>query len=113
MNCDLKFSFKEIEPDFYKAKLSGMKEEAGCYGNYLRLIFTITEGSLKDYNFSGIVKPFPFKQGKFYRWITNILGKEPDSDLSPEDLIDKKCLVFLSKKNNNFYSVTDVFTCFE
>jgi len=105
----MKFSFKEIEPDFYKAKLSGIKEEASCYGKYLRFIFTITEGSLRDYSFSGIVKPTPFKQGKFYRWLTNILGKQPDSDICAEDLIGKECSIFLSERNKNFYSVTDVF----
>ena len=109
MNCDMKFRFKKIEPDFYKAKLCRIKEESGCYGEYLRFIFTITEGGLRDYSFSGIVKPVPIKQGKFYRWVTNILGKEPDSDLCAEDLIGKECLIFLSKRDKNFYSVTDVF----
>ncbi|MEW6418934.1 MAG: hypothetical protein AB1480_12570 [Nitrospirota bacterium] len=70
-------------------------------------------GNLRDYSFSGIVKPIPFKQGKFYRWVTNILGKEPDPDFSPEDLIGKECLIFLSKRNKNFYYVTDVFMSYE
>lgn len=99
MSCDMKFRFKEIEPYFYRAKLSGMKKGFGCYGEYLRFIFTITEGNLRDYSFSGIVKPIPFKQGKFYRWVTNIMGKEPYSDFSPEDLIGKECVIFLSKGN--------------
>jgi len=109
----MKFRFKEIEPDFYRTRLTGIKEESSCYGEYLRFIFTITEGNLRGYSFSGIVKPIPLKQGKFYRWITNILGKEPDPDFSLEDLIGKECVIFLSKGNKDFCSVTDVFISYE
>jgi len=57
----MKIRFKDIEADTFKAKLSEIKEGFGAYGSYLRLIFTIIEGELKHYRFSGIVKPTPIK----------------------------------------------------
>lgn len=99
--------FKDIEPNYYKAKLAHIKEGTGFYGRYIRFIFTIAEGELKGYRFSGFVKPDCFKQSKLYCWVENILGTEPE-DFSPETLIGKECLVFLSKKNDRNYAVTNI-----
>lgn len=90
----------------HKARLSEIREGHGLYGPYLRLIFTVTEGEFKYYKFSGIVRPTLIRQGRFYKWVTNILGHEPD-DLSTDDLIGKTCMIYLSRKNE-FYYVKDV-----
>lgn len=100
--------FKDIPEGFFRAKLSEIKEEHGTYGPYLRLIFTIIDkGELEHFRFSGIVQPIPLKQSKFHRWITNILGQQPQFQFSTEDILGKECLVYLAKKNN-YYSVVDV-----
>jgi len=105
----MKFTFKEIKPDFYKAKLVDIKHESSSYGPYLRFIFSIIDGDLKTFKFSAIIKPTPLKHGKFYQWLTNILGKEPASEFSLDDMIGKECLVYLSNnKNKNYFTVTDV-----
>ena len=99
--------FKEIPPDFYRARLAEVKEKTGPYGRYLRLVFSITEGPLRGYRFQGSVKPHDLIQGKFYRWVKTILGGDPSSFLI-DDLIDEECLVFLSQSPKGFYCVTDV-----
>lgn len=111
----MKIRFKDIEADFFRARLSEIKEGSGAYGPYLRLIFTIIQGELKHYRFSGIVKPSLIRQGKFYRWATNILGEEPAVEFCTEDMIGKECIISLSKqprksrsRHRDFYSVTDV-----
>ncbi len=101
--------FKEIEPNFYNARLTDIKEESGRWGHYLRFIFTVADGELMGYRFSGFVKISPFKQGKLFHWVKNILGSEP-AIFSPEDLIGKECTIYLSQKNDRFYSVTHVYT---
>lgn len=104
----MEFIFKDIPEGFFRAKLSEVRQQNGIYGPYLRLIFTIIEeGELNHFRFSGIVKPTPLKQGKFYRWITNILGHQPDHKFSTQDIIGKDCRIYLAKQNN-FYSVIDV-----
>lgn len=104
----MEFVFNDIPEGFFKAKVSQIKEENGRFGDYLRLTFTIIEeGQLNHYKFSGIVKPTLFKQSKFYRWISNILGYLPDHKISTQDIIGKECFVYLVRQNN-FYSVFDV-----
>ena len=103
----MEFIFKDIPEGFLKAKVAQIKKENGLYGPYLRLIFTIIEpGEFFDYKFSGIVQPTHLKQSKFYRWISNILGYQPDT-VSSTDIIGKQCLVCLAK-HNNYYSITHV-----
>ncbi len=104
----MKIRFKDIPSGFFKAKVYQIKEESGPYGPFLRFTFTITEtGEFANYKFSGIVKPLSIKQSKFYRWVKNILGEEPDDIFCTENIIGKECKIFLSKKNN-YYSVVDV-----
>lgn len=103
----MQINFKDIPGGFHKARLSDIKEETNIYGQYLKLIFTISEGELSHYRFSGLIKPTPIKQSKFYRWVTNILGKEPDDQFCTEDMIDKECKVLLAKRKR-FYIVTEV-----
>jgi len=104
----MKIMFRDIPPGSFKARVSEIKEETGSYGPYLRITFRIIEtGDLNHYRFSGIVKPTPLKQSRFYRWVKNILGKEPGDVFSPQEMIGKECQVCLSKKDG-YYSVTDV-----
>jgi len=111
----MKIRFKDIETNFFKARLSEIKEGSGAYGPYLRLIFTIIQGELIHYKFSGFIKPSPVRQGKFYRWVTNIMGEEPPLEFCIEDMIGKECIISLSKQPSTshsqhryFYSVSDV-----
>ena len=100
--------FKDISKGVFKAEVSEIKEGNGTYGPYLRFIFTIIEeGELAHYRFSGIVKPIPLKQSKFYRWVSTILGKQPQNGVRIEDMIGKECKVYLAKQND-YYTVTDV-----
>jgi len=103
----MKIKFKDIPSGFFMAKVSQVKEESGPYGPFLRITFTITQGEFLNYKFSGIVKPRSVKQSKFYRWVSNILGVEPDDTFCTDSMIGKECKIFLSKKDN-YYSVTDV-----
>ncbi|MDL1987285.1 MAG: hypothetical protein LWX08_06420 [Deltaproteobacteria bacterium] len=103
----MKISFKDIEEGIYKAKVSQVKEDIGHYGAFLRIVFTVLDGELEHYRFTGLVKPSSLKQSKFYKWVTNILGKEPACEFYTKDLIGKECLICLSKQKK-FYSVIDV-----
>ena len=103
----MNITFTDIKEGFYKAEVSLIKEGKNRFGPFLRLIFTITEGQLKHYRFSGFVSPSPFKQSKFYRWVTNILGQQPQSKFSTNSLIGKQCIVYLSKGKKD-YLVTDI-----
>ena len=104
----MKFTFRVIQEGAYMAKVSEIKKDQGPFGPFLRLTFSIVDGELKNYKFSGFVKPTALKQSKFYRWVTHILGEKPDDDFDTKDLIGKHCLVLLSKVKD-FYSVTDVY----
>jgi len=100
--------FKVIPDGFFKAKVAEIIEKNGPYGCYLRIIFTIIqEGDLAHYRFSGFIHPTALKPSKFYRWVTNILGTEPDTTFRTQDMIGKECLVYLTK-HNNYYSVKEV-----
>lgn len=100
--------FKDISPGLFKAKVSEVKEEKGRYGPFVRITFSITEkGDLYHYRFSGIVKPSPLKQSKFFRWMKTILGKEPQKKFSTQYIIGKECLIYIDK-HNNYYSVKEV-----
>jgi len=107
----MQFRFTDIIPGRYQAKITDIKSASGPYGLYLRFIFTITNGELAGCSFFGIVKPEPFRQTKFHRWISIILGKEPDTDFSLSELLGKECHICLEKKTKNqktFYSVSDL-----
>ncbi len=104
----MKIMFKDIQAGSFKAKVSDIKEEKGTYGPYLRITFTITEkGELDHYRFSGLVKPTPLRQSKFYRWVRNILGEDPGDMFCTKDMLGKECIICLSRQNN-YYSVKDV-----
>lgn len=104
----MKIMFRDIPSGSFKARVSEIQEGTGAYGPYLRITFCIIEtGDLNHYRFSGIMKPTPLKQSRFYRWVKNILGKEPGEIFSPQEMIGKECQVYLSKKDG-YYSVTDV-----
>jgi hypothetical protein len=105
----MKFTFRDIQEGAYNAKVLEIKQDQGPFGPFLRLTFTIVAGELKNYKFSGFVKPTDLKQSKFYRWVTHILGEQPPHDFDTNDLIGKHCRVLLSKVKD-FYSVTDVYT---
>jgi len=104
----MKFTFRDIQEGTYPAKVSEIKQDQGAFGPFLRMTFTIVTGELKNYKFSGFVKPTHLKQSKFYRWVTHILGRQPAEDFDTNDLLDKHCLVLLSRVKD-FYSVTDVY----
>lgn len=104
----MKFGFRDIEPDFYRARLLEIRRESGRFGDYLRLVFAVSEGELRGFIFPGFIKPSTLRCGKFYRWVGNILGADPPSELSDRDLVGKECVVFISRKNGRFYSVTEV-----
>ncbi|HDH05180.1 MAG TPA: hypothetical protein ENH01_05620 [Nitrospirae bacterium] len=98
MNID----FKDIEEGWYNARVSQIREGAGPHGPFLRIIFTITDGELQRYRFSGFVKPSGLKQGRLYRWITIILGEEPQNEFSTEELTGRECLVYLSRRKDRY-----------
>jgi hypothetical protein len=104
----MKFTFKDIEEGTYHARVTEVKQDKGPFGPFLRLTFTIDTGELKNYKFSGFVKPTHLKQSKFYRWVTHILGEQPPDDFDTKDLLDRHCRILLSKVKD-FYSVTDVY----
>lgn len=107
----MKVKFKDINPGIYTAKITSIKEQNGPYGTYLRFNFTITHGELKGWSFYGIVKPNPFRQSKFYRWMIIIMGKEPEEEFSVYNLIGKQCQIYLQKKNKDdkiYYSVKEL-----
>ncbi|MFH1128136.1 MAG: hypothetical protein V1699_01805 [Candidatus Omnitrophota bacterium] len=105
----MEITFKDIAPGLRRAIVSEVSERENTYGVYLCIFFTIIEeGELKNYRFSGFVKPVHLRQSRFYRWVTNILGQEPPEKFSIEEMIGKECLVYLCRQKD-YYTVTDVF----
>ena len=92
----------------YPAKVTAVMEGSNMYGKYLHLKFTITEGDLFSWTFSGFVKPVPINGSKFYSWMVNILGEVSEADFFTEDLIGKECIIELDK-HKKIYVVKDVF----
>ena len=104
----MKIKFMDIQDGSLRARVSEIKQGDGIYGSYLRIIFTVIEkGNLNHYRFSGIVKPIPLKQSKFFRWVTNILGTPPDNSFCVNELLGKECMIFVAKRDK-YYSVIDV-----
>ncbi len=103
----MKIDFKDIEEGWYNARVSQIREGTGPHGPFLCIVFTITDGELRHYRFSGFVKPSTLKQSRFYRWITNILGEEPQNKFCTEELTGRECLVYLSKRKDR-YAVIEV-----
>lgn len=108
----MNFKFKDINPGIYPAKITDIVEENGPYGMFLRFHFTVTSGDLVDWTFFGIVKPNNYKQAKFYRWMTIILGTEPTYDETDIwQLIGKDCHILLDKKKKDdrvYFSVKEL-----
>jgi hypothetical protein len=107
----MKIQFKDICSGIYNAKISNIIEKSGPYGSYWRFNFTILEGELQGWSFYGIVKPYPVKQSKFYRWIFNIMKGKPYENISINDLIGKECRIIVNektKKNKTYYYVKDL-----
>ncbi len=104
----MKIKLKDIEEGLYRAKVTQIAEETGPYGPFLRLIFTITEGELKNYRFSGLVRATSIRQSKFCRWVSNIFGQEPEEEFYLGDMIGKECLVCLSRRGKTYF-VTNVY----
>jgi len=108
----MKYKFKDITPGIYPAKITDIVEENGPYGIFLRFHFTVTRGDLINWSFYGLVKPNAFKQAKFYRWLTIIMGKEPSSDdWDIYQMIGKECYILLertTKGNKVYYSVKEL-----
>lgn len=46
MNCDTKFIFKEIEPDFYKAKVYQLKLVKNVLSSYLKEIIVSIQSQM-------------------------------------------------------------------
>lgn len=109
----MKLTFKDIKPGIYPAKITDIIEDDGPYGTFLRFHFTVTRGDLSDWTFYGIVKPNAFKQAKFYRWVTIIMGKEPGGvDIDIYQFIGKKCDIMLERQNKGgkvYYAVKELF----
>ncbi len=98
----MKIDFRDIKEGWYSAGVSQIMEGTGPHGPFLRIIFTITDGELQRYRFSGFVKPSGLKQSRLYKWITIILGQEPENEFSTEELIGRDCLVYLSKRKDRY-----------
>jgi len=103
----MKIEFKDIEEGWYNARVSDIREGTGPHGPFLRIVFTKADGELKHYKFSGFIKPSSLKQSRFYRWITSILGEEPQNKFCTEELIGRECLVYLSRRKDH-YTVIEV-----
>ncbi len=108
----MKITFRDIPTNSLKAKVSDIKEKSGNFGIYLQITFTVLEGELKSYKFTGLIKPNFFRQSKFYTWVSNILGYDPEDTFTTEELIGKECLVFLTKRDK-YYSVFHVSSNFD
>jgi hypothetical protein len=107
----MKLTFKDITPGIYPAKITDIIEEHGPYGPFLRFHFTVSSGDLSDWTFYGIVKPNSFKQAKFYRWMSIIMGEEPPRNFDIYKLIGKECHITLERQNKGgkvYYSVKEL-----
>ncbi|MCP4991637.1 MAG: hypothetical protein GY928_37930 [Colwellia sp.] len=103
----MKIIFKDIKERNYRAELSNIQQRMGKFGHYLQLSFTITEGELQNYTFSAYIKPNLIRNSKFHRWVSNLLGHDPDYEFYTHDLVGKHCIISLYK-NKNLFVVSDV-----
>ncbi len=105
----MKINFKNIHLSTHYAKVVKVNSTNTKFGTCIKITFTVTEGELTDYQFSALVDPVPIKGFKFHRWISNILGYEPDDEFSTDSIIGKECIIKLSKRKN-YFNVSDVLT---
>ena len=111
----MNIQFQNIQPGVYDARISHIQQLSGPYGDYLKFNFTILNGPVKGWKFYGIVKPYPLKESKLYRWIINTLRKEPDANFSINEMLEKNCSVSLNKKiknNKTYFYVDDILDAF-
>lgn len=100
--------FNDIHDGLYKAAVTDIEERINSRGNYsLCFYFSITEGNFIGRTFSALLKPSASKNSKFFAWISNILGFEPQA-LDTSELIGKKCLISIARYNNNYFKVISV-----
>jgi hypothetical protein len=100
--------FRDIPDGFFNARVVEIKEKKNCNGIYWCIIFCIVEeGELNNFRVTGVVKPSPFRQSRFYRWISSILDEDYLDGFCREDLLGKECRIYLSR-DEHFYSVSEV-----
>ncbi len=104
----MKIKFIDVEKSLYKAEVVEVKKKRNSYGEYIQILFTVTEGKLKSYRFTGCCSLMPIKMSKFYRWVKNILQEEPEDDFQIEQLTAKECLIMINKRNE-WYIVKEIY----
>jgi len=101
--------FIDAEKSMYRAKIVEVKKKRNLYGEYIQILFTVTEGDLKNCRFTGYCNFMPVKESRFYRWVKNILNEEPEHAFDIEDLNGKECVISLNKRNE-WYVVKEIYS---
>ncbi|MCP4912164.1 MAG: hypothetical protein GY909_03510 [Oligoflexia bacterium] len=100
-------SFKDISEGQHDARISDVEEVYNKSGFYLRFIFTVSDSKFNEHDFSATLKVSGSKKSYFYRWITNLVGREIDL-LDTSSLIGKLCRISVVKLDDNLFSVHPV-----
>lgn len=100
-------NFVDIKAGYYEAVLETIIEGDSKYGKYFQFRFIVLAGNLKGYKFSGFTKYSFLRQSKLHKWVSKILGREPDDYFSTDKLIGKKCFIAIAQ-TKSYYSVIDV-----
>ncbi len=102
-------SFKNIPDGTYNAYISDIHEIYTSSDYYLRFIFKIDDSIFIKHTFSTTLKVSGSKKSYFYRWITNLVGREIDM-IDTCSLLGKQCHISVVKTGNNLFSVNPVST---
>jgi len=100
--------FINVEKSMHKAEVVEVKKKRNSYGEYIQILFTVTEGNLRNYRFTGCCNFMPVKESRFYRWVKNILNEEPEENFDIEDLTKKECVISVAKRND-WYVVKEIY----
>lgn len=109
----MKIQFKNITDCLLKARVSDIEKKEGVYGPYVKFIFTVLEGDWLHYKFSATASFLPLRQGKLFKWITDILGETPDNDFCLDELLGRQCLIGLSLRNHGYCYVKQIYPLYK
>ncbi len=100
-------SFKNISDGSYNAYISDIQEISTMSDFYLRFIFNVVDSKFIEHIFSTTLKVSGSKNSSFYRWITNLVGRDIDM-IDTDSLIGKQLRISVVKMDDNLFSVHPV-----
>jgi len=107
MPFEITQSGPDIKDGTYPAVLESVKEDSGQYGKFRKWTWLI-EHENKIEPLTCYTSALTSTGSKSYRWLTGLLGKEPQVGERYEDPTGTRVLVSVIRNKNNFPTVDEV-----